>query len=157
MNILIKLLPSLIIFISPFTSAEESKVTIDDFAFLTGYWQGSGMGGKSEDMWMPPSDGSMFGLFKQSNDDGLIFTEFLEIVEVDGEFILRLKHFNPDFSGWEEKNDHLTFRLSGLSENAAEFGGLRYRLTASRQLLIELDMNQSDGSSTTEEFLLDKK
>lgn len=140
-----------------FTSnAQEVDASIDDFAFLTGYWEGQGMGGGSEEVWMPPSGGRMFGIFKQSNADGLIFTELMEITEFEGQFILRLKHFNPDFSGWETKSEHLTFTLTSISKNAAEFGGLRYKLVDSSQLLIELDMHQSSGEVVTEEFLLNK-
>ncbi|MEX0965133.1 MAG: DUF6265 family protein [Pseudohongiellaceae bacterium] len=51
---------------------------------------------------MPPVDGRMFGIFKQSNESELLFTEFMEIVEIEDGYILRLKHFNPDFSSWEE-------------------------------------------------------
>lgn len=57
---------------------------------------------------MPASDDRMFGIFKQSNDSELVFTEFVEITSVDGEYLLRLKHFNPDFSGREESDEHVT-------------------------------------------------
>lgn len=135
-------------------SQADDATIIDDFAFLTGYWNGTGMGGRSEEVWMPPVDGRMFGIFKQSDADGLVFTELMEITQLDGEFILRLKHFNPDFSAWEEKAEYLTFRLSHISENRAEFGGLRYTKTDSKTLKIELDMVQTDSSEITEIFTL---
>ncbi len=146
-----------ILIVAPFGQAQELDVSIDDFAFLTGYWSGSGMGGKSEEMWMPPADGRMFGIFKQSDSNGLIFTELMEISKVEDNFVLRLKHFNPDFSGWEEKTEHVTFSYSGKSENAAQFGSLRYRVEGSNTLLIELDMRQNSGAVTTETFVLNKK
>ena len=98
--------------------ADETSITIDDFSFLTGYWQGEGFGGDSEEMWMPPVDGKMFGIFKQSANGELIFTEFMEITQSEGDWLLRLKHFNPDFSGWEEKSDFITFplQLSNLNK-----------------------------------------
>lgn len=130
----------------------EEATTIDDFAFLTGTWTGNGMGGKSEEVWMPPSAGRMFGIFTQSSTDGLIFTEFMEITKVDGDFILRLKHFNPDFTGWEEKGDYLTFRLDSVSENKAAFGSLRYELIENTNLKIHLDMKQTAGNTVTEIF-----
>jgi len=134
----------------------QQDTAISDFSFLTGYWSGEGMGGQSEEVWMPPSGGRMFGIFKQSNDDGLIFTEFMEIAEVDGQFLLRLKHFSPDFSGWEEKTEHLTFRFTGKSENSANFGSLRYKMSDTDTLIIELDMQQQSGTTKTETFVLNR-
>jgi hypothetical protein len=130
----------------------DDAVSIDDFDFLTGTWAGNGMAGESEEVWMPPSAGRMFGIFKQSSEDGLIFTEFMEITEVAGEFILRLKHFNPDFTGWEEKDDYLTFRLVSVSENKATFGSLTYEVIENTNLKIHLDMKQASGITVTEIF-----
>ncbi len=134
--------------------AEENSVSIEDFAFLQGYWKGEGFGGTSEEMWMPPADGSMFGIFKQSSDGELQFTEFMEIGEVDGAFVLRLKHFNPDFSGWEDKESYVTFAFESAAENRATFNGLSYELVAADQLQVKLLLRQSDGKLSTEVFNL---
>lgn len=134
------------------TFAEDELVTIEDFAFLSGYWVGTGMGGDSEEVWMPPVDGRMLGIFKQSSDGELIFSEYMEIVAVENSFVLRLKHFNPDFSGWEEKDDYLTFPFREVEKDKAVFGGLSYELTAPNELRIELQMRGSDGSSSVEVF-----
>lgn len=136
------------------TLSNGAEVSINDFGFLTGTWVGTGMGGKSEEMWMPPSDGRLFGVFKQSSEEGLIFTEFMEITEVDDEFVLRLKHFNPDFSGWEDKTEHVTFRLHSGGVNQADFGSLRYQVLNGKTLQIELDMRSADGNTSTEVFSL---
>ncbi|NKB34938.1 MAG: hypothetical protein GKR91_17720 [Pseudomonadales bacterium] len=130
----------------------NDEVTIDDFAFLTGAWSGTGFGGISEEMWIPPSDGRMFGIFKQSTTEELTFTEFMEIVETDEGWILRLKHFNPDFSGWEEKNDYVTFKFQSVTENKAVFGGLSYEIVDSGHLEIQLRLRQDDGSISTAIF-----
>ncbi len=156
LNMSLRVLSTLWIFTAATINAQPGETGIEDFAFLTGYWSGTGMGGKSEEMWMPPSDGRMFGIFKQSNESGLIFTEFMEITQADGEFVLRLKHFNPDFSGWEEKTEHLTFSLEGSSENSADFGSLRYKVNATDALQIELDMRQQAGTVKTEIFILNR-
>ena len=132
--------------------AEQYIVSIEDFDFLQGYWQGTGFGGQSEEVWMPPIDGRMFGIFKQSQDGELVFTELMEIVESDGSFILRLKHFNPDFSGWEEKDDNVTFNFTSVSNNKAVFGGLSYEIVGSNALQVKLNMREDDGSRVTETF-----
>jgi hypothetical protein len=133
-------------------AAEQEVISIDDFAFLKGFWQGTGFGGKSEEMWMPPVDGRMFGIFKQSENSELVFTEFMEILESDGGFILRLKHFNPDFSGLEEKNDYVTFKLSSLTKTKAVFAGLSYEIIGPDALRVELKLHETDGRTVTEVF-----
>ena len=156
MKILHKIALAALLFTSQGIVAQSSWTRIEDFGFLTGYWAGEGMGGRSEEMWMPPSDGSMFGIFKQSDANGLIFTEFMEITQLEGKFILRLKHFNPDFSGWEEKTEHLTFPFTGKSANSADFGSLRYKVSEEDILIIELDMRQKAGTLKTEKFVLNR-
>ena len=138
--------------LSQFATAQQATVSITDFDFLQGYWQGTGFGGQSEEIWMPPVDGRMFGIFKQSQDAELVFTEFMEIVESEEGFILRLKHFNPDFSGWEEKDDSVVFKLTSVSENKAIFGGLSYEIVETNTLQVRLKMRSNDGSITTEVF-----
>ena len=142
--------------LSPFSMAQDKAASIDDFAFLQGFWVGTGFGGVSEEMWMPASDGSMFGIFKQSSEAGITFTEFMEITQVGGEFVLRLKHFNPDFSGWEEKDENVTFRLESVAPNKAVFNGLSYTLVDPTHLRIELRLRENDGSVNTEVFELRK-
>jgi len=138
--------------LSQAAAAQQQVVSIEDFDFLQGYWQGTGFGGQSEEIWMPPIDGRMFGIFKQSQDGDLIFTEFMEIIESDDGFILRLKHFNPDFSGWEEQGDHVTFDLTSVSNDKAVFGGLSFEIVESNALQIKLKMREDDGSRVTETF-----
>lgn len=134
------------------TVAQQQTVSIEDFGFLQGYWQGTGFGGQSEEIWMPPIDGRMFGIFKQSQDGDLVFTEFMEIIESEDGFILRLKHFNPDFSGWEEKGDNVTFNLTSVSNDKAVFGSLSYEKVGPNALQIKLNMREDDGSRATETF-----
>lgn len=153
-NRLRALLCAALFVLSPAAYSVELQPRLEDFAFLTGYWSGNGFGGVSEEMWMPGANGSMFGIFKQSGDGGLEFTEYMEITRVAGEFVLRLKHFNPDFSGWEEKNDYVTFPLRSLQKNQAVFGGLTYTLTGNDRLRIELRLPQSGDQESTEVFEL---
>ncbi len=141
----------------PLSMAQEKSVSIEDFAFLQGLWVGTGFGGVSEEMWMPASDGSMFGIFKQSSEAGITFTEFMEITQVADEFVLRLKHFNPDFTGWEEKGENVTFRLQSVAPNQAVFNGLSYTLVDENHLRIELRLRDGNGNVNTEVFDLRKR
>ena len=134
------------------TLAQQQEISISDFGFLQGYWQGTGFGGQSEEIWMPPKNGRMFGVFKQSQDGELVFTEFMEIIESGESFLLRLKHFNPDFSGWEEKDEHVTFNLTSVSKTKAVFGGLSYEIVGTNSLQVQLKMRDDEGNTFTEIF-----
>ncbi|MEQ8955876.1 MAG: DUF6265 family protein [Gammaproteobacteria bacterium] len=136
---------------APGLALSQGEVTIDEFAFLAGYWKGTGLGGEAEEVWMPPQNGRMFGIFKLSGDGELSFTEFMEITEQEGEWVLRLKHFNPDFSGWEAQDDHVTFPLESVKANEALFRGLTYKVNGT-DLEITVRLNYDDGRTVVEPF-----
>jgi hypothetical protein len=138
----------------PLVQADSEHVAIEDFAFLTGLWAGEGLGGGSQEMWMPPANGKMFGIFKQSSGNELQFTEFMEISDSGEGFSLRLKHFSADFTGWEESSDYVSFPLVSLSAGKVIFAGLSYQLLDSNSLKVEVEIGQSDGSTETAEFNL---
>lgn len=120
-------------------SAQETRIApeghipppaqIEDVAWLVGDWSGPGIrGAPSHETWLPPGAETMVGLFVQENSTGgLMFTEHMYISEVDGSLAVRLKHFNPDLTGWEERDEMLTFRLVAAEPCAAYFSGLTYR------------------------------
>ena len=119
--------------------AQETRVAGDDhvppparlaqLAWLAGSWSGSGIGGApAHESWLPPTGNTMVGLFVQEDGEGgLMLTEHMYISEVDGSLAVRLKHFHSDLTGWEEKDDMLTFRLVALKPCAAYFSALTYR------------------------------
>jgi hypothetical protein len=149
---------ALMLLLSGLTSPGYGQQTrIEDFAFLTGYWTGTGLGGEVEEIWMPPVDGRMFGIFKLSGEGELVFSEYMEIVEENGEFLLRLKHFNPDFSGWETQNEHIEFKLESVATNSARFKGLRYEVNESAQLHIHVTLHYDDGRAVEEPLVLNRQ
>ena len=100
--------------------------TLADAGWLVGSWTGTAFGQKFEEVWNPPSAGSMIGLFKLFTDDGVSFYELLELRVEDGTLSLKVKHFNADFTAWEDKGDFVDFRLVKLEEDALHFGGLSF-------------------------------
>lgn len=143
--------------LSVYAHADESETSIADFEFLVGYWEGTGFGGQSEEIWMPPRDNRMFGIFKQSSDAELQFSEFMEITQEADTYVVRLRHFNSDFTAWEEKQEYVTFPLVSVETNKATFEGLSYELIAADQLRITLVLHSSDGSQRTEFFNFQRK
>lgn len=97
--------------------------TIADMAWLTGTWEGEGLGGTFDEVWTAPAGGAMAGLFRLVRGGAPVFYEILTVLEHEGSLEMRLKHVNPDMTGWEEKNAFVTFTLVKLDETGAYFGG----------------------------------
>jgi len=100
--------------------------TLDDASWLVGSWSGTAFGQNFEEAWNPPSAGTMIGLFKLYGDDGVAFYELLQLSVEDDTLSLKVKHFNADFTAWEDKSDFVDFRLVRKEENALHFGGLSF-------------------------------
>ena len=107
--------------------APRPKASVADLAWLAGRWTGEGLGGRIEETWSAPDAGSMVGYFRLVKDDKPVFYEIMTILEVDGSLQMRLKHVNPDMTGWEEKNDFVTFRLVKQDATGVWFDGLTFR------------------------------
>lgn len=105
---------------------ERPAATIEDASWLVGSWAGTAFGQNFEEVWNPPSAGSMIGLFKLYGDDGVAFYELLQLSVEDDTLSLKVKHFNADFTAWEDKADFVNFRLVSKDENALHFGGLSF-------------------------------
>ena len=56
----------------------------------------------------------------------MILDEIEWIAEEEGSLTLKLKHFHADFTGWEEREELITFPLVRLSGGAAYFYGLTF-------------------------------
>lgn len=100
--------------------------TITDAAWLAGDWLGTGFGQQIEEVWTPPSAGTMVGLFKLMGEDGVSFYEIMLLDEREGSLSLKVKHFSADFIAWEEKEDFVDFRLVKIEPDALHFGGLSF-------------------------------
>ena len=125
---------------------EKTEITLDDIAWLAGRWQGEAFGGICEEAWEKPSGSSMVGTFKLIAEDKVKFYEIMTITPDSSGLTLKLKHFNADLTGWEEKDQVITFPFVEISENMIKFGGLSYQLISGDSLKITVDMKQSDGS-----------
>ena len=105
---------------------KRPAATIEDAGWLAGSWTGTAFGQRFEEVWNPPSAGTMVGCFKLFGDDGVEFYELLLLSVEDGSLSLKVKHFNADFSAWEEKEDFVYFRLVKMEDDALHFGGLSF-------------------------------
>lgn len=106
---------------------ERPAATVEDAAWLAGSWTGTAFGKKFEEHWNPPSAGSMVGLFKLLDDEGGVsFYEILLITMDEGVLSLKVKHFSADFTAWEEKGDHVDFKVVKVEDDALHFGGISF-------------------------------
>ena len=108
---------------------ESPPASFEQVEWLVGQWSGDGIGGApAMESWLPPTGPTMVGTFVQQTSEGEIqFTEHLYLMAEEGTLVLRLKHFNADLTGWEEKDDMLTFRLVAIEPCAAYFHALTLR------------------------------
>lgn len=99
----------------------------------------------------------MMGMFRHLKQDRPVFYEFLMIVEEKGSLVMKLKHFNPDFSGWEEKDAFVDFPLVKVEEKAVHFDGLSFRHQDDGSLLIHLLLRDRKGGVREEEFRMKRQ
>ena len=130
---------------------------IESMAWIAGYWVGEGMGGHLEDIWMPPRDGVILGAFRLTKPDGKGFYELFAVEEFEGSLRFVVKHFHPNWVGWEEKDQALKMPLKRISENEASFGGLLFRREGADLLVVELTMRMKDGATRTESLRFRKR
>ena len=131
--------------------ANRPAATIDQLAWLTGTWEGEAFGGRFEEHWSAPSVGTMAGTWKLIQDDAVSFYEFAVFVEEEGSLALKLKHFRADMTGWEEKEDYVTFRLVEITDEGAFFSGLSYRRQGPDRVLVHLALRRQ-GELVEEEM-----
>jgi hypothetical protein len=150
-------------------SAEHvAAATIDDFAWLAGRWEGTGFGGIVEEVWSPPLGGDMVGTFRMIKDGASAFYEMLLLTPDSNTITYKLKHFGPDFTGWEEKDGFITFRLVKATPDALYFHGLTLKREGDRckhyiamkqqdgshrEALLEYQRRDQPGDSSAKEFL----
>ena len=133
-------------------SAQDAKATLSDFAWLTGHWSGPALGGTSEEMWTAPAGGAIQGMFRLVKDGKVVFYELLTLTERDGGVVLRLKHFNPDLTAWEEKAQVLEFPLIKITPTEAHFTSMVFRHADPDAFTVTLRMRDKQTGTVREEL-----
>lgn len=125
--------------------ANMPEASIEDMAWLAGRWLGDGFGGVIEETWNPPLGGTMVATFRLVSEGKPVFYEICLIEPEGSSLVYKVKHFNPGLTGWEEKDEYVTFPLVKLEPNTAYFDGLTMKLEGNTCQLY-LAMEQKDGS-----------
>jgi hypothetical protein len=122
--------------------------TIEDAAWLAGRWVGEGFGGQMEEAWAPPVGGQMVGHFRYWRDGQPQFYEFLLLDVVEGGVRMRVKHFNPDMVGWEERGDWHSFEPVSAGPDALVFDGLEIRREGEDRVVMTIRIRNDDEVTT---------
>ncbi len=134
----------------PETENNEAPLfRIEDYQWLAGSWVGDGFGGISEETWSLPVDGTMMGMYRHYKDGKIVFYEFLLLDETG----MRLKHFNPDLTGWEDKEGMVKFEMISFSKTKLEMKGLVFELKSENEMEIRLRLTEN-GEVRTEVFTM---
>jgi hypothetical protein len=94
----------------------------------------------------------MMGMYRLIRDGRPVFYELLTIVEENGSLMLRLKHFNANLTGWEEKLKTIDFPLVAKTEGAVHFEGMSFHPKGNDALTVYLAIHQKDGTVREEAF-----
>jgi hypothetical protein len=118
--------------------------------WLVGRWEGTGIDGhRAVESWLAPFDETMVGTFVQADaSGGIMFSEHMYLMPDEGSLALKLKHFNPDLTGWEDAAGMQRFRLLSVEPCRALFSGLTIRCDGEGGLLIAVRMRAGDGSTS---------
>ncbi|MEW5843538.1 MAG: DUF6265 family protein [Bacteroidota bacterium] len=108
-------------------SSGESNL-INKLSWLEGTWQGNAFDGFGEEIWSAPKGNNIIGMFRHLKDGEIVFTEINYIVEENDMLILKLKHFDKNLVGWEEKEKFIDFPQIKVEDKAVYFEGMSYKL-----------------------------
>lgn len=165
-----------VLFASPVQAAEPpapkpapfASVTVADFAWLAGSWQGEVQGSFVEELWSTPAGGGLMGMFRWMNggrDGTLAMYELLSLEPGAEGPILWLRHFNPKLVGWEDKEGAIAFHLVAYKPGEATFDNrdpekparITYRREGGDRLISLLERKAQDGKPTVTEFVYQRQ
>ena len=126
-----------------------AKATLADVAFIAGHWKGDVGGSLSEEVWTSPAGDSMVGMWRLVTDGQVRVFEFLTIVQDTDGPTFRLRHFDRQGVGREEKDKPIALKLVSWKPGEAAFEGrdatgtgtmrLTYRRTGDATLAVTLE------------------
>jgi hypothetical protein len=125
--------------------AQPPAAKVADLAWLAGTWEGEGISGGAREVYFPPAAGQIAGHFTQMRGDAVWFYEILSIAEVGGSLEYRLKHFNADLTGWEEKAEVQRFPLVAVTGTTWYFDGLTLRRDGPNRMVAAVRVETKDG------------
>jgi hypothetical protein len=126
-------------------TAPLEAVTLDRASWMAGRWIGEGLGGEMEEVWSAPAGGQMVGHFRMIQSGAPVFYEFMIMDVADGGIRMRLKHFNPDYTAWEDRETWVTFTPVSSSESEIVTSALHITRTGADTMTMVLRLRQGES------------
>jgi hypothetical protein len=132
----------LLTYVSTFVFAQNTA----HFEWLTGTWRGPGFNGTFEEVWsVPDTNGHLMGMFRYFDAAGKVqFYEFWVLDETG----MKLRHFNPDFTAWEDKSKFIDFTMVETTETKVTLKGLTYEHVSTNEMKVSLRLKIGDEVNT---------
>lgn len=127
-------------------NTKSEPISLDAFSWLEGTWHGEALGGTAEETWSAESGNAMMGMFRLISADNPLFYEFFILAEEENSAVLKLKHFEPDMRGWEEKDEFESFRFIRADGNKFYFDGLTMINISTEETTVIVAMSKQDRS-----------
>jgi hypothetical protein len=139
--------------------SKAEKHTLEEVRFMSGHWLGSDGSSEIEEQWSEPSNGTMIGMYREMSAGKTTFYEFLAIAQEETGVVMRMKHFDANLVGWEEKDRSVVFDVASTSKDEAIIVSrdqtkpirLAYRRTSQTELTATL-IRERDGKTLHDEF-----
>jgi hypothetical protein len=134
------------------------NTALKPLAFLSGRWVSENGAEAQEESWSPVSGDSMIGSFRIVQGGKPVFYEFWVVEMDENRPVLKLKHFNANLAGWEEKNASTRLPLVSSAPDDAVFAeadgsvSLHYRRMG--DMLTCTVHHVRDGKGSDETFAL---
>ena len=136
--------------------AQQAEDALGHANFMIGHWAGKGMGGEVQESWSEPVGGQMVGHFTYSKDGEPVFYEIMLLrTDANGGLEMLVKHFNADFSAWEEKGEWVTFKADRTAANDLRFKGLTIAHNAG-VMTATVMMKKKDGTVNPVPFVMSR-
>ncbi len=140
-------------------ASAEAPGSLADLAFLEGHWRG-GEDFIFEETWNAAEGGVMTGMARGVSAGELKVLEYIVVSEEEDTLVMRFKHFNRDYSTWEEGGP-IVLMLTDAKENDVTFSAdppsqdvksVRYFLTGENTLqadVVLVENGEEGGFSLT--------
>lgn len=154
------MLPAIVLFAvlaaGPAREGDALEPDRSRLTWLEGCWEGTGFGKRVSECWMSAPDGRLTGMFQIIGADGSQeMSEIFVLDRFEDGPAIRLKHFHPDLTGWEGRDDFLVFPLRETGEGFARFDGLTYRLSEEGRLVVDLVVSRG-GEESLERLVFER-
>jgi hypothetical protein len=100
-----------------------SRAVLSDLAWMAGRWVDDSGGNLSEEVWTAPEGDSMMGMWRYVVSGKTRIYELLAITIEPTGIVLRVRHFDPQLVGREDKDKSVELRLVAWKPGEVSFEG----------------------------------